>query len=82
MALSYSKGVEIKKNDRVLLHREPVTVELVADQLGDPEAEWYIQEYGGGVAIVKPKVFGRLFLSAEQLSAYSDLVFVSRAENS
>ena len=27
------------------------------------EADWYVQEYGGGVMVVEPKAFGRVFIS-------------------
>ena len=51
---------EIKKGDRVLLHGEPGEIEFVADRANDPE-DWYVTEYGGGVMILEPKVFGHLF---------------------
>ena len=54
MALTYMTGEEIKKGDRVLFHREPGEIELVADPLvPDPETDWFVQEYGNGVMILE-----------------------------
>jgi hypothetical protein len=79
MVLKYQSGEEIRKGDRVLFHGEPARVELVARELGDPETDWFVQEYGGGVMILE-KVSGRTFVSADQLPNYEDLEFVERAE--
>ena len=77
MPFRYQSGAEIKKGDRVLFHREPAEIEFVADPLiNDPETEWYVKEYGGGVMVVEPKVFGRAFISHTEQA--EDLVFVSR----
>jgi hypothetical protein len=62
----------------VLFHGEPGEIEFVADPLiSDPETDWYVERYGGGVMIIEPKRFGRAFLS--QTHTQGDLVFVSRA---
>jgi hypothetical protein len=63
----YQSGEQIKPGDRVRLHGEPGEVEFVAAP----------DEHGGGVTIVEPKVFGRLFIPAP-VSQYEDLEFVSR----
>ena len=63
----YQSGEQIKPGDRVRLHGEPGEVELVADS----------DEHEGGVMVVEPKVFGRLFISAP-VSQYEDLEFVAR----
>lgn len=77
MALTYMTGQEIKKGDRVLFHGEPGEIELVADPLvPDPETDWYVQEYEGGVMVVEPKNFGRAFLPEPH--AADDLEFVAR----
>jgi hypothetical protein len=79
MPFKYQSGEEIRAGDRVLLHGEPGEVELVADPadpLSDPH-DWYIETHGGGVLIVEPKVFGRLFLTDTENG--EDLVFVARA---
>ena len=51
-------------------------IEFVADPVDDPNA-WFVQQYGGAVMIVEPKVFGTLFVHAP-VSQYDDLEFVSR----
>jgi hypothetical protein len=43
----------------------------------DPN-HWFLEEYGGGVMIAEPKVFGHLFISPP-VSDEEDLEFVSRA---
>jgi hypothetical protein len=73
----YQSGAEVKKGDRVLFHGEPGEIEFVADPLiDDPETERYVKEYGGGVMVVEPKVFGRGFLPHTEQN--EDLVFVTR----
>jgi hypothetical protein len=74
MPFLYSSGEEIRKGDHVLLHGEPGEVEFVADP--DDPGNWYVQEHGGGVMILEPTVFGRLFVS--DTANYEDLEFVSR----
>ena len=58
------------------LHGEPGEIEFVADPDGDP-ADWHVETYGGGVMIVEPKIFGRLFLPVP-IGEHEDLEFVSR----
>ena len=77
--LKYRSGEEIKKGDHVLFHRNPAQVGLVANDADDPDAAWFIQEYGGGVMILDPVVSGRTFIATDQLNEYEDLEFVSRA---
>jgi hypothetical protein len=72
----YQSGEQIKRGDRVRLHGEPGEIEFVADPAGDP-SDWFVKEYGGGVMIAEPKVFGSLFINAP-VSQYEDLEFVSR----
>jgi hypothetical protein len=75
--ITYHSGQEIKKGDRVLYHDEPGEIEFVADPLvPDTETNWYIEEYGGGVMIVEPKVFGRVFVGDTKDD--EDLIFVAR----
>ena len=76
--LKYRSGEEIRKGDHVLFHRNPAEVELVACDPNDPEADWYMQEFGGGVMILDPMVSGCTFIPADQLNEYEDLEFVSR----
>lgn len=75
VAFVYHSGDEIRKGDRILLHGEPGEIEFVADPAIDPE-DSFVTEHGGGVMILEPKVFGRLFVSDTQ--NYEDLDLVSR----
>ena len=78
MPVYYQSGEEIKKGDRVIFHDEPGEIEFVADPLeSDPETEWYVKEYGGGVMVLEPKYFGRAFLPGTDPD--ERLVFVCRA---
>jgi len=77
MALFYMSGEEIKKGDKVRFHREPGEIEVVADpEIADPESDWFVKEYGGGVMIAEPKYFGRAFLPDPRSA--EDLEFVAR----
>ena len=58
------------------LHGEPGEIEFVADPMDGPD-DWYVKQYGGGVMIVEPKAFGRLFINSP-VSQYEDLEFVAR----
>jgi len=79
LPFNYYSGEEIKKGDRVLYHDEPGEIELLADPLvRDVETDWYVEEYGGGVMIAEPKVFGHVFIS--DTANEEDLIFVARRE--
>ena len=79
MPLTYMTGEQIRKGDRALFHDEPGEIELVADPTeSDPETDWYVQEYGGGVMVLEPKHFGRAFLPEPQTA--EDLKFVARQD--
>jgi hypothetical protein len=77
MPFFYTSGEEIKTGDSVLLHGEAGYVELVVDPIVDPD-DWLVKKEGGGVMIVAPKTFGRLFLNDP--AHYGDLTFTSREE--
>ena len=81
MALSYQTGQEIQNGDRVLFHRNPATVELVASSPGDAETSWFVQEYGGGVMILDPIVSDRTFIAADEIAGCEDLEFVARPDS-
>jgi len=72
MLLTYTSGEEIRTGDRILYHGEPAQVEFVA-QRGDPETDWYVDQFGGGCMILAPS-FGRVFVSETD----EDLEFVAR----
>lgn len=80
LVLKYRSGEEIKKGDRVLFHRNPAEVELVACDADDPDpaVAWYVKQFGGGVMIDDPMVSGHTFIDADALDEYEDLEFVSR----
>ena len=80
MALKYQSGEEIKQGDRVLFHGNPAEIEFVASDANDLQAASYIEQFGGGVMVLDPRVSGRTFISANDLPEYEDLEFVSRAE--
>jgi hypothetical protein len=65
------------KGDHVLLQSEPGVIEFVAAPDTNP-GDWYVKEHGGGVMIIEPKVFGRLFIS--DTANYEDLELVSSCE--
>jgi hypothetical protein len=81
MTFKYQSGEEIKKGDRVLFHGEVGEIEFVAEEPGNPETDWYVKEYGGGVMIREPKVFGSVFIPADQVEETEDLEFVARADD-
>jgi hypothetical protein len=81
MIFKYQSGEEIRKGDRVLFHREPGRIELVATELGDADTDWYVREYGGGV-MIREAAAGLTFLRVEQIEGCEDLKFVSRADAS
>jgi hypothetical protein len=73
----YKSGEEIKKGDQVRFHGESGQIEFVAEELtGDPEMDWLVKEFGGGVMVREPKVFGHCFLP--ETEEQEDLEFVSR----
>ena len=63
----------------MLFHGNLAEIELVAVDPNDPEHVWQVQEFGGGVLVIDPKVSGRTFIPRDQLAEYEDLEFVSRA---
>jgi hypothetical protein len=80
LLLKYLSGEEILKGDRVILKGNPGEIEFVAADPDEAESAWYFQEFGGGVMVLEPVRYGRLFLEAEELlEGCDDLEFVSRA---
>jgi hypothetical protein len=76
----YKSDVEIRKGDRVLFAGKPSEIELVASSLNDEESKWYVEEFGGGIMILEPTLYERVFISADQLDETEDLEFVARAD--
>jgi len=78
--LNYRSGEAIRKGDRIRFHGNAAEIELVADPEGDdPESEWYVKEFGGGVLIADPSVSGRTFIDKDSLANHEDLEFVARS---
>ncbi|HXA66987.1 MAG TPA: hypothetical protein VNV82_17650 [Bryobacteraceae bacterium] len=77
MRFVYESGEQIKKGDRVLLHGNPGEIEEIADPAKNPD-DWLVKQYGGGVMVIEPKVFGRLFLKLADFPS-QELTFVSRS---
>ncbi len=74
---AYRTGEAIEDGDRVLYHGEPGEVLFVARAAsGDPEQEWFLDEYGGGVMLLA-QGFGRVFIESPH---GDDLEFVSRKQ--
>ncbi len=44
----------------------------------DVKTAWYVEEYGGGVMVIEPKYFGRVFIQDPKDD--EDLLFVSRLD--
>jgi hypothetical protein len=81
MTFKYQSGGDIMLGDRVLFHGEPGQIELVVEpSSSDPEHQWYIREFGGGVGLVESKHFGRVFISGDELPTTEDLEFVARKQ--
>jgi hypothetical protein len=84
MTFTYRSGEEIRKGDRVTFHGQAGEVEHVADPQSKnlSEAErWHVEDCGGGIMVREPKVFGRVFLSADGIPGEEGLVFVARASD-
>ena len=78
MPLKYQSGIDVRKGDRVTYHGEPGEIELVKGLAGDPGTDWLVDEFGPGVMVLEPKVFGRVYVSPVEDDEH--LVFVSRHE--
>jgi len=78
MALRYQTGEEVLKGDRVLLHGDSGVIEFVVDPDNtNPDLDWYVQEYGGGVMISQLNHLGSVFVSKPESDGCLD--FVERA---
>ncbi|MGJ5816276.1 hypothetical protein [Paludibaculum fermentans] len=76
MPFFYTTGEMILPGDRILLHDNPGEIELIADP-DENSADWYVENFGGGVMVVEPRVFGRLFLASSD-DDFADMKFVAR----
>jgi hypothetical protein len=79
VSLFYYSGHEILKGDPVTYGGNPGEIEVVAATLlGDVEVDYYLEEIGPGVLIKEPKVYGRVFVSTNDLD--NELILIARAE--
>ena len=78
LVFHYKTGEEIKKNDQVRYHGNRGRIELVATSIDDPEQDWHVREFGGGVMICDD-VFGRVFVGVDDAEEFEDLEFVGRS---
>ncbi len=82
MSLKYKAGQEIMVGDLAFFNGEAAEIEVVAEPSStDPQHEWYVKEFGGGVMVLEPKRFGRAFIHSDQLPEEEDLEFVARRES-
>ena len=81
LPLKYRSGEEIKVGDRIRFHGNEGEIEIVASPMdADPATDWYVTEYGGGIMVREPLVFGRAFIPIDQLRSCEDLEFVLRSD--
>jgi len=77
MPLLYITGEEIQGGDKILYDGLAGEVEVVADPaFPSKETDWYVTEFGGGILVAEPTVFGRVFVRLDDLA--EDVVFVAR----
>ena len=72
--MNYQSGEEIRIGDKVRYHGEPGEIEFIVEEL--PGDDWYVKEFGRGVMVIEPKVFGRVLISDPEND--EDLILVSR----
>ena len=78
-AITYHSREEVRSGDRVSYGGNPGTIELVVDRRADdPEKDWLFENFGAGVMVREPKIFGLVYLPAPHDE--EDLLFISRAE--
>jgi hypothetical protein len=74
--LKYSSGEDIHPGDRVEYSGVSAIVEFVVAGPGEGAGlDWYFQEHGAGAMLTDPVVFGRVYVSGDDVE---DLVLVSR----
>ena len=76
MPLLYLTGEDIQEGDKILYDGLSGEVEVVADPaFPKGEIDWYVDEFGGGILVAEPSVFGRVFVRLEDIP---EDVFVAR----
>ncbi len=77
MKLKYALGNEICEGDLVEYFCKVGQIEFVVDpDQPNAETDWFIKEFGHGVMVNEPKVFGSVFITNTEYE--SELVFVAR----
>lgn len=70
MPFFYKSGDEVQEGDWIIYQGEKGEIEFLADPSVVPH-DWYVTEFGGGVMVSEPRVFGRVFIpdpaNAEEL---------------
>jgi hypothetical protein len=73
----YPSGEEVRPGDRIRYYREPGEVEfVVVERTGNPDMDWYMEEYPGGGYMLNARGFGNVFLTETD----DQLELVARAE--
>ena len=73
----YLSGEQVQLGDQIAYHDEAGSVEfVVAEVVGDPIVDWYLEEFPGGGVMIRTDGFGNVFLDAEDLAEH--LTFLSR----
>ena len=76
MPLLYTTGEDIQEGDKIRYDGLVGEVELVADPAFPEHVAWYVDEFGGGILVAEPTVFGRVFVRLDDIA--EDVVFVAR----
>jgi hypothetical protein len=75
----YHSGHEIGVEDHIIYHHESGKVEfVVTEKTGQPEMDWYIEQYAGGGVMITASGFGNVFLTEPDID--EDLDFISRRD--
>ena len=77
MSLRYASGDDIRLGDQVDYAGVRGEIELLADAAAPGASDdGFVKEFGSGVMVVEPKVFGRVFVAAPEED--TTLVLVAR----
>ena len=77
--LRYESGQAVEVGDQIAYHDEAARVEfVVAEAVGDPIVDWYLEEFPRGGVMIRADSFGNVFLDAEDMAEH--LVFLARGK--
>ena len=75
----YLSGHEVQAGDQITYHDDAGKVEfIVAEAVGDPVLDWYLEQFPGGGVMITAAGFGNVFLDAEDLDEH--LTFIGRGK--